>query len=193
MIARELGHQTLMCTVLDKSEEDAPRLILDNARSRNYLNAFCCYALALTQVEPLAAQARENRVLGGRKKQLAKLPKDQKIDVRKEAALLAGRGERNVDKVRLVLEHGIDRLNTVAREGTISINAAAKLTEKDEDGAPTVPARDAAGIATALDAIAEAIITGQRSGVTRANSTDGCVPRSTSSPKAHLRAVSNPA
>ena len=129
MIARELGIPTLMCTVLDKSEEDAPRLILDNARSRNYLNPFCCFALALTQVKPLAEQAKENRVLGGRKKQLAKLPKDQKIDVRKEVARLAGRAERNVDKVRLVLERGIDRLKTMAREGTISIDAAAKLAE----------------------------------------------------------------
>jgi len=133
MIARELGIPTLMFTVLDKSEEDAPRLILENARSRNYLNPFCCFALALTLMEPLAAQARENRVLGGRKKQLAKLPKDQKIDVRKEVARLAGRGERNVDKVRLVLDRGIDRLKTMAREGTISINAAAKLAEKDEE------------------------------------------------------------
>jgi hypothetical protein len=68
-------------------------------------------------------------VLGGRKKQLAKLPKDQKIDVRKEAARLAGSGERNAGKVRLVLERGIDRLKTMAREGTISIDAAAKLAE----------------------------------------------------------------
>jgi len=133
MIARDLGHPTLMCTVLDKSEEDALRLILENARSRNYLNPFCRIALALTLVEPLASQARENRVLGGRKKQLAKLPKDQKIDVRKEVARLAGRGERNIDKVRLVLDRGIDRLKTMAREGTISIDAAAKLAEKDEE------------------------------------------------------------
>jgi hypothetical protein len=59
MIARDLGHPTLMCTVLDKSEEDALRLILENVRSRNYLNRFCLYALALTLVEPLAAQARK--------------------------------------------------------------------------------------------------------------------------------------
>lgn len=89
MIARDLEHPTLMCMVLDKSEEDALRLILEKARSRNYLNPFCRIALALKLVEPLAAQARENRVLGGRKKQLAKLPKAQKIDVRKEAARLA--------------------------------------------------------------------------------------------------------
>lgn len=133
MIARDLGLLTLMCTVLDKSEEDALRLILENARSRNYLNPFCRYALALTLVEPLAAQASENRVLGGRKKQLAKLPKDQKIDVRKEVARLAGSGERNVGKVQLVLERGIDRLKTMAREGTISIDAAAKLAEKDAE------------------------------------------------------------
>ena len=133
MIARDLGHPTLVCTVLDKSEEDALRLILENARSRNYLNSFCCIALALVLVEPLAAQAKENRVLGGRKKQLAKLPKDQKINVRKEAALLAGWGERNVGKVQLVLKRGIDRLKTMAREGTISIDAAAKLAEKDEE------------------------------------------------------------
>ena len=129
MIARDLGHPTLMCTVLDKSEEDALRLILENARSRNYLNPFCRIALALILVEPLAAQARENRVLGGRKKQLAKLPKNQKIDVRKEAARLAGSGERNVGKAQLFLERGIDRLKTMAREGTISIDAAAKLAE----------------------------------------------------------------
>lgn len=129
MIARDLGHPTLLCTVLDKSEEDALRLILENARSRNYLNPFCRFALALTLVEPLAAQARENRVLGGRKKQLAKLPKDQKIDVRKEVARLAGSGERNVGKAQLVLKRGIDRLKTMAREGTISIDAAAKLAE----------------------------------------------------------------
>lgn len=131
MIARDRGHPKLMCTVLDKSEEDALRLILENARSRTHLNSFCRYALALTQVGPLAAQASENRVLGGRKKQLAKLPKDQKIDVRKEVARLAGGGERNVDKVKLVLERGIDRLKVMAREGTISIDAAAKLAEKD--------------------------------------------------------------
>jgi hypothetical protein len=133
MIARDLGHPTLMCTILDKSEEDALRLILENARSRNYLNMCCRIALALILVEPLAAQARENRVLGGRKKQLAKLPKDQKIDVRKAAARLAGSGERNVGKFQLVLERGIDRLKTMAREGTISINAAAKLAEKDAE------------------------------------------------------------
>ncbi len=133
MIARDHGHPNLICMVLDKSEEDALRLILENARSRNYLNAFSCYALALTLVEPLVALARENRVLGGRKKQLAKLPKDQKIDVRKEVARLAGRGQRNVDKVQLVLERGIDRLKTMAHEGTISIDAAAKLAEKDAE------------------------------------------------------------
>jgi hypothetical protein len=133
MIARDRGHPKLMCTVLDKSEEDVLRLILENARSRSYLNRFCRYALALTQVGPLAAQASENRVLGGTKKQLAKLPKDQKIDVRKEVARLAGGGERNVDKVKLVLERGIDRLKTMAREGTISIDAAAKLAEKDAE------------------------------------------------------------
>ncbi|MGD1063877.1 MAG: hypothetical protein ABR860_11505 [Terracidiphilus sp.] len=133
VIAKDLGHPTLMCMVLVKSEEDALRLILENACSRNYLNPFCRYALALTLVEPLAAQASENRVLGGRKKQLAKLPKDQKIDVRKEVARLAGCGERNVDEVRLVLERGIDRLKTMAREGTISIDAAAKLAEKGEE------------------------------------------------------------
>jgi hypothetical protein len=129
MIARDLSRPTLMCMVLDKSEEDALRMILENARSRNYLNPFCRFALALILVEPLAAQARENRVLGGRKKQLAKLPKNQKIDVRKEAARLAGGGERNVGKVQLVVKRGIDRLNTMAREGTISIDAAAKLAE----------------------------------------------------------------
>jgi hypothetical protein len=133
MIARDLGHPTLMCMVLDKSEEDALQLILEKARSRNYLNPFCRFALALTLVEPLAAQARENRVLGGRKKQLAKLPKDQKIDVRKEVARLAGGGERNVDKVKLVLESGIGRLNTLAREGTVSIDAAARLAAKDAE------------------------------------------------------------
>ncbi len=50
MIARDLGHPTLLCTVLDKSEEDALRLILENARSRSYLNPFCRFALALTLV-----------------------------------------------------------------------------------------------------------------------------------------------
>jgi len=133
MIARDLRHPTLMCTVLDKSAEDALRLILENACSRNYLNPFCRYALALILVEPLAAQARDNRVLGGRKKQLAKLPHDQKIDVRKEASRLAGCGERTVGKAQLVLERGIDRLKMMAREGTISIDAAAKLVEKDEE------------------------------------------------------------
>lgn len=133
MIARDLGHPKLMCIVLDKSEEDALRMILENARSRNYLNPFCRIALALTLVEPLAAQARENRVLGGRKKQLAKLPKDRKIDVRKEAARLAGSGERNVGKAQFVFERGIDRLKRMALEGIISIDAAAKLAEKDPD------------------------------------------------------------
>jgi hypothetical protein len=33
----------------------------------------------------------------------------------------------------LSLKRGIDRLNSMAREGTISINAAAKLAEKDEE------------------------------------------------------------
>lgn len=48
-------------------------------------------------------------------------------------ARLAGSGERNVAKVQLVLERGIDRLKMMAREGTISIDAAAKLAEKDEE------------------------------------------------------------
>lgn len=133
MIAKDLERPTLMCTVLDKSEGDALQLILENARSRNYLNPFCRFVLALTLVEPLTAQAMENRVLGGRKKQLAKLPKDQKIDVRKEVARRAGGAERNVDKVKLVLERGIDRLITLAREGTISIDAAARLAAKDAE------------------------------------------------------------
>lgn len=133
MIARDLGCAKLMCTVLDKSEEDALRLILENARSRTHLNSHCRYALALTQVGPLAAKGRENRVLGGRKKQLAKLPKDQKINVRKEVARLACSGERNVGKVQFILEYGIERLKTMARGGTISIDAAAKIAEKDAE------------------------------------------------------------
>ncbi len=133
VIARGLGLPKLMCVVLDKSNEDALRLILEDARSRKYLNPFCRIALALILVEPRVEQARENRVLGGMKKQLAKLPKDRKIDVRKEAAELAGCGERNVGKAQFVLERGIERLKRMAREGSISIDAAAKLAGKDQE------------------------------------------------------------
>ena len=48
-------------------------------------------------------------------------------------ARLAGGGARNVDKVKLVIERGIVRLKTLAREGAISIDAAARLAAKDAE------------------------------------------------------------
>jgi ParB-like chromosome segregation protein Spo0J len=144
MIARERGVPELACLILHADSDEALCRVLERARSRNWLNAYCRIELALCLEQSFLNKAKDHQRAAGCEKQLAKLPEAERIDVRKELARLAGCSEGSVRKVRFILSHGIRRLQEESRRGSITIHAAwkvAKLRSDDQE-------RELAGKAT---------------------------------------------
>ncbi|MGA9353914.1 MAG: hypothetical protein WBV46_09510 [Terriglobales bacterium] len=62
--------------------------------------------------------------MGGKYKGSATLPKAAQIDVRAQIAAIAGAGDRNVSKVKQILDKGHPRILGELANGSISINRA---------------------------------------------------------------------
>ena len=123
----------LPCVIKAATSDEALICIIQKSKARCWLNDFCRIELALTLEEPQREQAREHQRAAGRKKHLAKLPEAQRIDVRRNLAILAGVSEGSFRKARTILAHGIPELLKRLRLGTISIHAASLLARKSND------------------------------------------------------------
>lgn len=132
-IARVLNIHELGCVSLTISREDALRRVLERACIKNEQKRFCRVVLALVLTNPLRIQAKRNQAAGGKDKHLARLPDAAHIDVRKEAARLAGVSEGTVRHVEHILADAVEQVRNAVRRDEITIYRAFKLSKLDRD------------------------------------------------------------
>ncbi len=132
-VACELRIPTLLCVILEISDDEALDQILARASAKNWWKPCRRIALALTREEALSKLARENQRVGGRTKDPSILAEAQHIDVCREIARMAGTGTGGVRKVKRILAAGCPLLKQEALRGAISIDAACKISKFDND------------------------------------------------------------
>lgn len=123
------GIREINCIEYPLSEDEALRFILTHHQSRRGWNDFIRIRLALALEPHFQQKALENMRTGGRYKGLAILPEAHRIDVRREIAVAAGVGARNVSSVKLILEVTHPRLIEALQDGTLSVNRALQLSK----------------------------------------------------------------
>jgi hypothetical protein len=112
------------CLEYTLTDDDALQFMLNLQKSGNRWNAFIRIRLALRLEPTLQQRALGNMQIGGRYKGSATLPKAAQIDVRKQIAEIAETGDRNVSKVKEILDKGHPRILGELASGSISINRA---------------------------------------------------------------------
>jgi hypothetical protein len=138
-VAHQHKRGTVLCQVLQLTEQEALQRILQNHCRPEWLNNFSRIQLAL-ELEPwFQEKARLNQSNGGKNKGLSKLTEDRRIDCRKQIATLAGVSTGNVTKVKQILDSaGSPRLIEALRPGEISIHRAwtlHKLSNSEQESA----------------------------------------------------------
>ncbi len=114
----------IACIEYALGEEESLQFILSHHKPQRGWNAFVRTRLALTLEPHIQRRAVKNMQDGGKYKRSAKLPSLQHIDVRREIALIAGVGARNVSNVKILLKAAPPCLLSALRDGTLTINKA---------------------------------------------------------------------
>ena len=124
-IARQRERDTVLCQVLQLTEQEALQRILQNHCRPDWLNAFSRIQLALDLEPWFQEKARTNQSNGGKNKGSSKLTEDRRIDCRKQIAALASVSTGNVTKVKQILDSPrAQRLIAALRPGEIRIHRA---------------------------------------------------------------------
>jgi hypothetical protein len=121
-LARRQGRQTIVCLEYDLTDEEALRWLLQSHRPSRGLSAYCRILLALDLEPFLQEQARANQQAGGQNKNSSDLTKANRLDVRSEAAAVAGVSTGNVTKAKQLRETAHPRVELAVRTGEISIH-----------------------------------------------------------------------
>jgi ParB-like chromosome segregation protein Spo0J len=121
-LARRQGRQTILCLEYDLTDEEALRWLIQSHRPSRGLSAYCRILLALDLEPFLQEQARANQRTGGQNKNSSDLTKANRLDVRSEAAAVAGVSTGNVTKAKQLKERAHSRVERAVRIGEISIH-----------------------------------------------------------------------
>ena len=132
-IARLSGRDQLLCVVYLKTEDEALESIILEASRNQARNTYCRILLALRLEPNLRKRARANQVLAGKGELNPKLDEVDRIDTLNQIARLAGSCRGNVNKVKYIMAHGIQRLQDETKVSAISINAAKLIAELRQD------------------------------------------------------------
>ena len=113
------------------SEESVKEWMILNQFGRRNLSNYQRSVLALELEEVFSKKAKENQI---RKPNsvLAKLPKQDSVDTRKELSKVAQVGERTLGMVKKIQEKAPEELKAKLATGEVSINAAYKEIKKEE-------------------------------------------------------------
>lgn len=124
-IACQHQRETILCQVLQLTEQEALQRILQNHCRPEWLNDFSRIQLALDLEPWFQEKARINQSNGGKNKGSSKLTEDRRIDCRKQIAALASVSTGNVTKVKQILDSPRAlRLTETLRPSEISIHRA---------------------------------------------------------------------
>ena len=116
------GSEAVECIQYSLSEDEALQFILAHHHPQRGWNDFIRICLALKLEPYFQEKALENLRAGGRYKGSATLPEARHIDVRHAVAQVAGVGDRNVSKVKEILNSAHPRLIDALRDSTLYIN-----------------------------------------------------------------------
>lgn len=122
--ARRNGEPGLACLVYESSEDDALTWLLRRHRPCKGWNDFTRIVIALELEPTLRARASANQSRGGRDKGSSNLTEDERIDVRREVAQIAGVGVGNVTKVKQSLPLICSEIRTALSLAEIRIHRA---------------------------------------------------------------------
>jgi hypothetical protein len=123
-LARQRGHQTILCLQYDLTDEEALRWLIQSHRPSRGLNAYCRTLLALDLEPFLRKQAEANQRAGGQNKSVSNLTEAERLDVRSEIAAAAGVSTGNVTKVNQLRKTSHPTVEQALRAGEISIHKA---------------------------------------------------------------------
>jgi hypothetical protein len=124
--AIKMCHQFINCIEYSLTDEEALEFILRHHKSEQSWNDFVRIRVALELEPTLQTKALGNQIAGGKYKGSANLPKAEQIDVRRDIALLAGVGCRNVSNVKTILKKAHPTIIEALSNGTLRIHRALK-------------------------------------------------------------------
>jgi hypothetical protein len=129
-LALRKGMTVIRCYRLSLVGDEALEYIIRNHTSGAHLNAFVRIELAADLWKSSSVNAKANQSTGGRLKALSTLTDDQRIDRRRQVALLTGASTGSVGKVSYLLKNADSALQKLLRADKIRIHPAWKLARE---------------------------------------------------------------
>lgn len=126
------------------NEEAVKEWMILNQFGRRNLSNYQRSVLALELEDVFSKKAKENISIENKNRStdLAKLPKREAVDTRKELSKVAQVGERTLGMVKKIQEKAPEEVKAKLRTGEVSINAAYKEIKKEEKKAEKESERD---------------------------------------------------
>ena len=125
------------------NEEAVKEWMILNQFGRRNLSNYQRSVLALELEDVFSKKAKENISIENKNRStdLAKLPKREAVDTRKELSKVAQVGERTLGMVKKIQEKAPEEVKAKLRTGEVSINAAYKEIKKEEKKAELAQVR----------------------------------------------------
>ena len=122
------------------NEEAVKEWMILNQFGRRNLSNYQRSVLALELEDVFSKKAKENISIENKNRStdLAKLPKREAVDTRKELSKVAQVGERTLGMVKKIQEKAPEEVKAKLRTGEVSINAAYKEIKKEEKKADRI-------------------------------------------------------